>query len=139
MSKLLKIGEASQTLGVNPQTLYFYERIGLIPPLRRTTAGYRLFSEQDIARLRFITRVKALGLSLDGIKEILVLQDGQTLTCEAMHCRLTAKVRQLEDQIQKLQVLRDELLPLIDQCQSNLSQAAPNNECVVVKEISDGA
>ena len=126
-------------LGINPQTLYFYERIGLIPPLRRTTAGYRLFSEQDIARLRFITRVKALGLRLDEIKEILVLQDGQTLTCEAMHCRLIAKVRKLEDQIQNLQVLRNELLPLIDQCQSNLSKAAPNNECVVVKEISNGA
>lgn len=126
-------------LGINPQTLYFYERIGLIPPLQRTTAGYRLFSEQDMARLRFITRVKALGLSLDEIKEMLVLQDGQTFTCEEMHCRLTAKVRQLENQIQNLQVLRDELLPLIDQCQSNLSQATPNNECVVVKEISDGA
>lgn len=134
----MKIGEASQILGVNPQTLYFYERIGLIPPLQRTQAGYRLFNENDIARLRFITRAKTLGLSLDEIKEILVLQDGQALTCEAMHFRLVTKVQQLEDQIHNLQALRDELLPLVKRCQGNLTQAVPMDECVVVKEICDG-
>ena len=58
---------------INPQRLYFYERIGLIPPPQRTEAGYRLFSELDVDRLAFITRAKSLGLSLDDIKEILSL------------------------------------------------------------------
>lgn len=136
---MLQVGEVAQKLGLNPQTLYFYERIGLIPPPQRTTAGYRLFSEQDMTRLSFITRVKALGLSLDEIKEILVLQEGQALTCEVMHRRLTAKVRQLEDQIQQLQALRDELLSLVEQCQTNLNQSAPTDECVVVREIEHEA
>lgn len=56
-----------------------------------------------------------------------------------MYRRLTAKVQQLEDQIQQLQALRDELLPLIDQCQKNLSQSAPAGECVVIKEIAHEA
>ena len=139
MSKLLQVSEVAQRLGLNPQTLYFYERIGLIPPPQRTAAGYRLFSEQDITRLRFITCVKALGLSLDEIKELLVLQEGKALTCKAMHYRLTAKVDQLEDQIKQLQALRDELLPLVEQCQTNLNQAVPMNKCLVVEEIENGA
>ena len=139
MGKQLTVGEAAQTLGINPQTLYYYERIGLIPPPQRTSAGYRLFSAPDMARLSFITRVKALGLSLEEIKEILVLQAGQALTCEAMHDRLMAKVQQLNSQIQQLQALRDELLPLIEQCQTNLSQSTPATDCVVVQEISHGA
>lgn len=139
MSKLLRVGEAAQTLGLNPQTLYFYERIGLIPPPQRTSVGYRLFSERDMARLSFIARVKALGLKLDEIKEILVLQEGQALTCKVMYRRLTTKVQQLEESIQQLQALRDELLPLVERCQTNLSQSAPADECVVVKEITHGA
>lgn len=139
VSKLLQVGEAAKQLGLNSQTLYFYERTGLIPPPQRTAAGYRLFNELDMSRLRFITRVKALGLTLDEIKEILELQAGQALTCEAMHCRLTAKVQQIEENIQQLQALRDELLPLVERCQTALNQSVPRDECVVVKEISHEA
>lgn len=139
VSKLLQVGEAAKQLGLNSQTLYFYERTGLIPPPQRTAAGYRLFNEPDMARLGFIARVKALGLTLDEIKEILVLQSGQALTCEAMHCRLTAKVQKIEETIQQLQTLRDELLPLVERCQTALSKPAPSNKCVVVEEISHEA
>lgn len=139
VSKLLQVGEAAKQLGLNSQTLYLYERTGLIPPPQRTAAGYRLFNEQDMSRLRFITRVKALGLTLAEIKDILLLQDRQALTCVTMHCRLTAKVQQIEESIQQLRALRDELLPLVERCQAALNQPAPRTECVVVEEISHEA
>jgi MerR family Zn(II)-responsive transcriptional regulator of zntA len=62
---MFQVGEVSRRLGLNPQTLYFYERIGLIPSPQRTEAGYRLFSQQDMERLAFISRAKSLGLTLD--------------------------------------------------------------------------
>ena len=136
MATLRRVGAVSKQLGVNAQTLYFYERIGLIPPVQRSTAGYRLFSEQDIARLSFILRVKALGLALDEIKDLLILQAGQSLTCEVMHHRLVTKVKQLDEQIHQLQALRDELIPLVEQCQTNLNRVTPTQECAVVKEIT---
>lgn len=139
LSSLFRVRQVAQQLGLNPQTLYFYERIGLIPSPKRTASGYRLFTEQDIARLSFITRIKALGLSLKEIKEILLLQEGQGLTCEAMYCRLAAKVKHLDEQIQQLQALRDDLLPLVEQCQTNLNQSTSTDECVVVKDILHGA
>lgn len=86
---MLKISEVAQRLGVNPQTIYFYERIGLIPSPKRTRSGYRLFGEEDIKRLSFITHVKSLGIPLEDIKEILELKERGKLSCEEVYCRLS--------------------------------------------------
>lgn len=130
---MLKIGDISRELGINPQTLYFYERIGLIPAPQRTEAGYRLFSQQDLERLRFITRTKALGLTLDEIKEILVLKDDQSLTCQEVHLRLQAKLAHIEVTIQRLQALQQELQPLVDRSRRNFDPHHPDKACVVLE------
>jgi DNA-binding transcriptional MerR regulator len=132
---MLQVGEVSQKLGVNPQTLYFYERIELIPPPQRTSSGYRLFSEKDIERLTFISRARALGLSLEEIKEILMLRDGQLLTCRDVYDRFLRKVQQIEDNIQQLQTLRNELLPLVQRCRTNLDHPDSTMECAVWEEF----
>ncbi len=134
--KMLRVGEVSQKLGLNPQTLYFYERIGLIPPPQRTPSGYRLFSERDIERLAFITQTKALGLSLDEIKEILMFKDGQMLTCHDFYERLAEKVQQIEENIRQLVSLRDQLLPLMKLCRINLNSSS-TNECPALKTLAD--
>ncbi len=115
---MFQVGEVSRDLGINPQTLYFYERKGLIPPPQRTEAGYRLFSQLDVDRLVFISHAKSLGLSLDDIREILVLKEGQLLTCKAVYDRLSKKVQEIEDKIRQLQSLHDDLVPLMEQCKS---------------------
>lgn len=131
---MFQMGEVSRRLGLNRQTLYFYERIGLIPSPQRTTAGYRLFSEEDVERLDFIVRAKSLGLTLDEIKEILALKDGRSLTCQIVHDLLSKKVREIEENILQLEVLRDELVPLIALCRANLDA---NKECLVLEERED--
>lgn len=130
---MLHVGEVSRRLGVNPQTLYFYERIGLIPPPKRTGTGYRLFDEQDIERLSFITRAKTLGLTLDEIKELLTLQEGQTLSCQEVYERLFKKVQQIDESIRQLQALRDELAPLLEIAQRNASCTEQGSQCVLLK------
>jgi MerR family transcriptional regulator, Zn(II)-responsive regulator of zntA len=130
---MLQLGEVSRQLGLNPQTLYFYERIGLIPPPQRTEAGYRLFSQADVERLIFITRAKSLGLSLDDIKEILSLKEGQLLTCRAVHDRLNQKVQEIAAKIHQLQLLQDELIPLLEQCHTNFDHPDPMHQCVVLE------
>ncbi|MTJ13529.1 heavy metal-responsive transcriptional regulator [Anabaena sp. UHCC 0187] len=132
---MLQVGEICRKLGLNPQTLYFYERIELIPPPKRTESGYRLFSEKDVERLAFISRAKALGLSLDEIKDILKLKEGQSLTCQAMHERLLKKLREIEDNIRQLQGLRDELLPLVERCFQKLEHSDSSHECIVLEKV----
>ena len=133
---MLQVGEVSQRLGLNPQTLYFYERIGLIPSPKRTEAGYRLYDEADLERLTFITQAKALGLSLDDIKELLNLQDGQRLSCQEVYDRLLKKVEQLDQTIHQLQTLKAQLTPLLHQCQQGIQHTGFNQQCVVFQEHS---
>lgn len=132
VKSMLQLGEVSRRLGLNPQTLYFYERIGLIPPPQRTEAGYRLFSQSDLERLAFITRAKSLGLSLEDIKEILLLKEGQLLTCRAVHDRLNHKVQEITAKIHQLQLLQAELVPLLEQCQTNFEHPDPTHQCIVL-------
>jgi DNA-binding transcriptional MerR regulator len=131
---MFQVGEVARQLGLNPQTLYFYERIGLIPSPQRTEAGYRLFSQQDVERLAFISRAKFLGLSLEEIKEILVLKDGRSLTCHVVYDRLQKKVEEIEATIRQLQLLRDELAPLVERCYENLQIS--DRECIVLDETN---
>lgn len=134
---MFQVREVSRLLGINPQTLYFYERIGLIPSPQRTAAGYRLFSQQDVERLTFIVRTKSLGLTLDEIKEILTLKDGRSLTCQAVYDRLSQKVQDIENKIRHLQTLRSELLPLIERCQTNLDPLNTHQQCIVLEETRE--
>lgn len=131
---MLQVGELSRKVGVNPQTIYFYERIGLIPKPKRTESGYRLFDEEDVERLLFITRAKALGLNLDEIKEILSLQEGQSLPCQEVYHRLFHKVDQLQETICQLQAFKDELVKLLHHCEDNLSRYGPTAPCIVFGE-----
>jgi DNA-binding transcriptional MerR regulator len=127
---MLTVGQMSKQLGINSQTLYFYERIGLIPAPQRTEAGYRLFNEKDIERLRFITRTKKLGLTLEEIKELLILQEDNNLSCQEVYQKLLKKVQQIDEQIEQLTTLKSELLPLVES--ARLKQE--NNSCVILSE-----
>jgi len=116
---MFQVGQICRELGINTQTIYYYERIGLIPPLQRTKSGYRLFSPEDVEILRFILRVKDLGLTLDEIKQLLELKKGRSLTCQAVYHHLVQKINQINAKILQLQQLKTELTPLLKQCEIN--------------------
>ncbi len=132
---MFQVGEVARQLGLNPQTLYFYERIGLMPNPKRTTAGYRLYDQAAVDRLAFITQAKALGLSLEDIKEILTLKDGRSLTCEAVYKRLHQKVQDIQTTIHQLQTLYEELVPLLAQCRTNFDHPDPTHQCQVLEQF----
>jgi len=67
---------------VNLETIRYYERRGLIPKPPRNASGYRQYSQEDIARTKFIKRAQALGFSLREILEIFSLRiDGKLADC----------------------------------------------------------
>jgi DNA-binding transcriptional MerR regulator len=131
---VLQVGEVSHKLGINPQTLYFYERIGLIPKPQRTKSGYRLYGKEDVERLAFIARAKALGLTLGEIKEILLLQNSKATSCQDIRFKLVNKVSQIEVAIAQLQGLRNELLMLIQHCENNLADKGQFANCIVFQD-----
>lgn len=127
----MRISEVARQFNLNTQTIYFYERIGLIPEPMRTQAGYRVFDEADIERLSLIERAKGLGLTLDEIKQILELKAGKELTCAEVHRRLHSKLQDIENKIKQLQALREELMPLVKRCEETLSQTENLTDCGV--------
>jgi len=66
----LPIAEVQARTGLSARTLRYYEEVGLLPGVRRRAGGRRVYGEAELERLRFITRLKALGLSLAEIKEL---------------------------------------------------------------------
>jgi DNA-binding transcriptional MerR regulator len=68
------IGELALACGVSRDTVRFYERERLLPPARRTAAGYRLYGENEAGRVRLIRRAKSMGLTLEDIRELLRVQ-----------------------------------------------------------------
>lgn len=67
----VQIGVVAERLGLSVRTLHHWEEMGLVTPSARSTGGFRLYTEQDIARLTVIRRMKPLGFTLDQMKELL--------------------------------------------------------------------
>ncbi len=77
----MQIGELARRAGVNIQTVRFYERKRLLPAPERKPSGYRMYSVEDLHRLLFIRQAKALGFSLDEVREILVMRARGAYPC----------------------------------------------------------
>lgn len=68
--KYYKIGQLANLVGVSPRTIRYYEEIGLLNSIRRLEGGKRVYTDQDYQRLKFIKRLKHLGLTLAEMHEL---------------------------------------------------------------------
>jgi MerR family transcriptional regulator, copper efflux regulator len=105
---LLQIGQVADRTGLSLRTIRFYEENGLVRPTSRTDGGFRLYSEDDVARLEVIKRMKPLGFSLEEMQELLTLLADLTRApgdpafvdrLRMFHEAATARVRALRDQL----------------------------------------
>ena len=107
----LTIGELAKELQFNPKTIRYYEEVGLLPEPQRSDSRYRIYSMQDMERLRLIKRAKLLGLSLVEIKEIVEYAiDGRCRVTKARLLSLVeAKLGEIDRKIEDLVKFRDNL------------------------------
>jgi MerR family transcriptional regulator, copper efflux regulator len=111
MSTTYRIAEVAQRSGFTPAALRYYEDIGLVAPAGRTDAGYRLYDETSLERLRFISRAKQLGCSLDEIADLVTARDGGRCAPVQDRLRTTveAKINDAHAQIAALTILAADL------------------------------
>lgn len=128
----LRIGELAAEFRLNPRTIRYYEDIGLLPPPKRTSAGYRVYNETDVERLRFIAKAKVLRLSLEEIAEILQLRDGGGRPCDHVLALLDRKLAAVEEQLHALLELRDDLWAL----RAEAAEMAPQDAaiCAIIEQ-----
>ena len=70
MDSVLTISEVRELTGLTARTIRYYEEVGLLPGVRRRAGGRRVYGRDEVERLGFITRLKALGLALGEIKDL---------------------------------------------------------------------
>jgi DNA-binding transcriptional MerR regulator len=112
------IGDLAERCGVSRDTLRFYERERLLSPPRRSASGYRLYGEADAARVRFIRRAQATGLTLEDIRELLRVQQLRTPeTCRRVADRLRERIEVLDGKIMEIKAFRRQLASALAQCE----------------------
>ncbi len=109
-TKLLLIGELAKLAGVKPDSVRFYERNGLIPKAARTAAGYRVYEEAALKRLRFIKKAQTLGFSLDEIRRILSLRGQGASTCRCVIAIAEATLNETKIKLEQLQTFHNALV-----------------------------
>src|SRR5438874_5530112 len=124
-AKPLTIGRLAQEVGINLETVRFYERKGLLPKPPRSKSGYRLFPADAARRLRFIKRAQELGFSLNEIRELLTLRLSSRTTSTEIRKRTEAKIADIEGKIASLDSMRKSHLKLARSC----GGCAPLSEC----------
>lgn len=111
----MRIGEIAEAAGTTAKTLRFYEDQGLLPPAERTPAGYREYTPETVARIDFIHRGQAAGLTLAEIRQILDIRDRGHAPCDHVRDLLAARQTEIEQQLARLAALRDTIAELRDQ------------------------
>lgn len=109
-SEEIFIGALAERTGVAAETIRYWEEEGVLPEAERSEAGYRLYDEESVERLRFVRRAQALGLQLDDIAEILALVEGRGIEpCAHVEAKLRERLGQVRERIRELEELRGRL------------------------------
>jgi len=127
----LTIGQLAKEAHVNRETVRYYERRRLLQRPSRSLAGYRVFSDDALRRLRFIRHAKMLGFSLEEIKELLALRVHSIDTCDRVRRRTLVKIHDIDRKIGALQEMRRALGDLVSAC----SRRRKTDECPILDSL----
>jgi len=115
-SKMFTIGRASEQSGVNIETIRYYEREGIVPKPGRSAGGRRLYSPDEIAKLRFVRRCRDLGFPISIIQTFLSLTEQDDRSCGEVKTLAENHLDEINAKIENLKRLREALLSLSSNC-----------------------
>ena len=128
--EFLTIGRLAAAADVPVSTLRYYEREGILEPALRSPSGYRLYPVEAVARLRFIRSAQSVGFTLDDIRVLLELDDGDPNVCrETVQGILQQRLAEVEAKMEELQRVRTALGRALDRCRRSRRQ------CAVLKDL----
>lgn len=105
----MKVKEIAQAAGVNPDTVRFYTREGLLSPARNPDNNYQQYDADDLRRLRFARKARQLGFSLPEIRAILDQADDHHSPCPMVREVFEQRLAEVEREIAELQQLRERM------------------------------
>lgn len=112
-----RIGEISKKLDLSADTLRYYEKIGLLTSVARTSAGTRFYTDRNVATLQFIRRAQRMNFTLAEIGRLLKMREAPRQARAEARKLARHKLSEIEAHLNDLNTLRDELLRLLNRCE----------------------
>ena len=129
---LHNIGEAASLSGVSAKMIRHYEAIGLVPKAARTFAGYRLYSDADLHRLRFIKRSRSIGFSMKRIETLLGLWNDRERSSADVKRLAKEHADELQQRIAEMQAMQRTLATLARRCHGD-----NRPECPILDDLAN--
>jgi Cu(I)-responsive transcriptional regulator len=126
----MNVGLAAKRSGLPAKTIRYYEEIGLIRP-DRAANGYRDYSADDVHRLAFLRRARALGFAIEDCRQLMALYDDKERSSQDVRDLATQHVRAIEEKVRELQGMRATLQALIHACHGD-----ERPECPILNDIA---
>ncbi len=108
------VSELGARVRVSADTVRYYDRLGLLPVPDRSEAGYRLYGDDAVERLRLIRQAQSLGLRLAQISELIRTLDGGDCPCDETVAAMRSRRQEIEAEIAALDGLRSKLTAAIE-------------------------
>jgi MerR family transcriptional regulator, repressor of the yfmOP operon len=111
-NKTHQIGEIADNVGLSQRTIRYYEEIGLMNSVRRIEGGKRVYTDDDVRRLKLIKRLKVLGLSLSEMHEleaIWTIHRTNDIVLRRLLEILDSHLRRIDDHVVDLNILKNEI------------------------------
>lgn len=124
------VGQMARATDTKAVTIRYYEQLGLLPAAPRNASGYRQYTQVERDRLLFIRRSRALGFSLDDIRQLLGFADHRQASCAAVDAKVAEQLDQVTARIRDLQELEEQLQRLLSCCHGGVIE-----ECRIIESL----
>ncbi|HBI47841.1 MAG TPA: MerR family transcriptional regulator [Smithella sp.] len=113
VDKEISIGELAKKLEMSQRTIRYYEEIGLLNSIKRVEAGRRVYTDEDLRRLKLIKRLKIMGMTLSEMQELEAMWTIEKSTDKVLRRLLELMgnhLRKIDDRITDLDILKNEIM-----------------------------
>ena len=129
---ILNIGKAAKLSNLTVKTVRYYADIGLVSPVKNSKTGYRDFSEDDVARLQFVSKARKFNFTIQECEEVLSLYSDKDRSSREVKSLTLEKISEIDAKLFELKELRQQLSFLANNCQGN-----DRPDCPILDALSD--
>ena len=129
----MQIGEAARRAGLTVKTVRYYANIGMVSPRQDVNTGYRVYDEDDVAKLQFVGKARRFNFSIEECRELLSLYEDRNRPSREVKALTVKKIGEIDARLEELQSLKDELSTLAASCDGD-----HRSHCPILNALSGG-
>ena len=129
---ILNIGKAAKLSNLTVKTVRYYADIGLVSPVKNNNTGYRDFSEDDVARLQFVSKARKFNFTIQECEELLSLYSDKNRSSREVKALTLEKISEINVKLLELKDLKKQLSFLADNCKGN-----DRPDCPILDALSE--